>query len=38
VEGTIDPTPALSPDAKVHGILPAGLKKEKQSSLSKAIR
>ena len=38
VEGTVDPTPASSPDAEVHGILPAGLKKEKQSSLSKAIR
>ena len=28
VEGTVDPTPASSPDVDVHGILPAGLKKK----------
>jgi hypothetical protein len=32
VEGTVCPTTASSPDAKVHGTLATGLKKEKLKS------
>ena len=37
VEGTIYPTTTSSPDAKVHGILAAGLEKSKNSNQNQQI-